>query len=550
MVKNIVRKGFTALVAKQTNIFSAALFIIFTTIFSQILGVLKYRLLVSIFGDSAEAGIFLAAFRIPDFIFQVLVAAAFSSAFIPIFANYISHEKREEANKFASSLVLLSLGLYIGISLLVMIFAHPLVTLIAPGFGDQGLVLMANLTRVILLSQVFFILGTAATAILQSYQHFLIPGVASAMYNAGIIIGLFVFTPFFGIFGAAIGVLVGSFLFFLIQIPLLRRVGFQFTPFLDIGSGVKKVIKLMIPRSLMFLIIQLAGLANLFFASFVYPAERNYLIFELAQTLVAGPVILFGQSIAQASFPALALKSEDKEQFASIFVSSFNQIVYLTLPISALLVVLRVPVVRLFYGASRFDWQATVDTGLTVSVLSISIAAQALTFLIYRAFYAFKDTQTPFIVTIIAVLVNIVCSAIFILGYHLPIYYLALSFSVSSIFGMVALVYLIDKKIPLPKFIIVWSVAKISIASFVMGVALYIPIKLLDQLVFDTTRTINLIILTSIASAIGFAAYIFFTWLLDIREAYYVVAVIRKFGNRNKILKQVGELITGFKINP
>ena len=82
-----------------------------------------------------------------------------------------------------------------------------------------------------------------------------------------------------------------------------------------------------------------------------------------------------------------------------------------------------------------------------------------------------------------------------------------------------------------------------------MGIAVYVPIKLLDQLVFDTTRTINLLILTGIASSIGFVTYVFFTWLFDIKEAYYIIAVLKKFGNKDKILKQVDELISGTKLN-
>jgi len=83
-----------------------------------------------------------------------------------------------------------------------------------------------------------------------------------------------------------------------------------------------------------------------------------------------------------------------------------------------------------------------------------------------------------------------------------------------------------------------------------MGVALYIPIKLLDQLVFDTTRTINLLILTGIASVLGLTSYIFFTWLFDIKEAYYVIAVLKKFKHKDKILRQVEEMIEGPKLNP
>lgn len=550
MVSNIVKRGIGALTSRQTNIFTAASFIILTTILSQILGILKYRLLVSLFGASSNLGVFFAAFRIPDFVFQVVIAGALSASFIPIFTEYLSHGKKQEAFRFTSSLINIGLIFFTLVSVAIIVFSYQLCALIAPGFSKQELILMSNLMIIIQLSQVFFILGTIFTATLQSFQHFVIPGIASAFYNFGIILGLAIFSSFFGlgIYGATIGVLVGSILFCLVQLPALDVTGFRFSGVFDISAGIIKLARLMIPRSATLIIGQIAATANVFFASFI--SARSLVIFDLAQTLAAAPVFLLGQSIAQASFPALSLKSESKSEFSAIFTSSFNQIIYLTLPISAILIVLRIPIVRLFFGASKFDWMATVDTGLTLAYFAVSLTANALIPLLLRAFYAYKDSKTPLIITLFSVGFNIILSYILILQYHLPIYYLGLSFSLSSILGVIVMTAFLDRKFVLPKREIITSFLKIFISSVVMGAALYVPIKLLDQLVFDTTRTINLLILTGIASSFGLIAYIFFTWLFDIKEAYYVVRVLKKFKNRDLILKQVGELLEGSKLNP
>lgn len=550
MVTGIVKKGIGAIVSRQTNIFTAASFIILTTVFSQILGILKYRLLVTLFGASSDLGVFLAAFRIPDFIFQVIIAGALSSSFIPIFTEYLAKNKKKEAFDFASGLLTIGLIFFIFISAVVIVFSYQLSSLVAPGFSKDELTLMSNLMIIIQLSQVFFILGTVLTAMLQSFQHFVIPGLATAFYNFGIILGLIIFSYFFGfgIMGAAIGVLIGSFLFFIIQLPLLGLTGFKFSASFNLSSGILKLLRLMIPRSLTLLISQTAATANLFFASFI--SARSLVIFDLAQTLAMAPVLLLGQSIAQASFPALSLKTDNKKEFLSILISSFNQILYLTLPISALLIVLRIPLVRLFYGASRFDWEATVETGLTLAYFSIAITANALIALLSRAFYAFKDSKTPFVITLVTVMFNIFLSYTLILKNNLPIYYLAFSFSAASIIGVIIMTLMLNRKIDIPKFEMILSSSKIFISTIIMGVALYVPIKLLDQLVFDTTRTINLLILTGIASSAGIISYIFFTWLFDIKEAYYILAVLKKFGSKDKILKQVGELISGPKLNP
>ncbi len=544
-MKQLFQKGFGAFTSKQTNIFSAAFFIILTTILSQLLGLFKYRILVGFFGASNDLGVFFAAFRIPDFIFQVVIAGALSTSFIPVFAEFVSHGKKKEAYNFTSTLLTIGIIFYLAISIVIVLFSYQLCSMVAPGFTPQELRLMSQFMIIIQLAQIFFILGTVATAVLQSLQHFLIPGIATAFYNFGIILGLLFFVPFIGIYAATLGVFIGSFLFFLVQIPLLFHAGYFYKPSFDFSNGVMKVIHLMIPRSITLIITQLSITANVFFASFL--SARSLVIFDLAQTLVLAPVVLFGQSIAQASFPTLSQKKNDRKTFNSVFVSSFNQILYLTLPLSALFMVLRIPLIRLFFGASRFDWGATVDTGRTLAYFSVSIAAQSLIYLLARGFYAHKDTKTPLTITICSVLINIVLSYVFVLYLNLPIFFLAGAFSISNILACLLLFFLLDRKIGLPKNEIFLTTVKISVATLIMGVALYIPIKLLDQLVFDTTKTINLLLLTGIASGMGLITYIFFTWIFDITEARYIIEVVKKLRSAKLLLKEIGEILDGPK---
>ena len=541
MVRSFVKRGLSVIASKQTNIFSAAFFIILTTFISQVLGWLKYRLLASQFGASSEVGVFIASFRIPDFIFQVLIAGALTSAFIPVFSKFVEHHNEKEGYKFASTVASLGLVAYCVIAIPVIIFPYFFSSMIVPGYSHAEISLMANLTRVIMLAQIFFILGTIATGILQTFHRFLVAGVASALYNVGIILGIIFLAPSFGIYGVTIGALFGAFLFFFVQIPFVYRMGFKFIPRIRFDEDLKKLLKLMLPRSLTLLLTQISISASVYFTSFI--SARSLVIFDYAQTLMLAPVILFGQSIAQASFPALVVKRHDEKEFLSILVASFNQILYLTLPLSVLLIVLRIPIVRLFYGADRFDWQATLETGMTLAFFAVSIIAQALIYLLSRAFYAFKDAQTPFLITLISVIVNVFLSFIFIMVLHLPVFYLALSFSVANVVSIILLIIFINLRVKLPLVEIGLSVSKILVATLTMGFALYIPIKLLDQLVFDTTRTINLFILTGISSLAGLCSFLFFTWLLDIKEVYYIFAVIKKFSSRHKILKQLSELI-------
>jgi len=156
MVTSLVKKGIGAFVSRQTNIFTAASFIILTTVFSQILGILKYRLLVSLFGASSDLGVFFAAFRIPDFVFQVVVAGALSASFIPIFTEFLANNKKKEAYEFTSALITIGIIFFIFISAIIIVFSYQLSGMIAPGFSKNELRLMANLMIIIQLSQVFF----------------------------------------------------------------------------------------------------------------------------------------------------------------------------------------------------------------------------------------------------------------------------------------------------------------------------------------------------------------------------------------------------------
>lgn len=547
MVKDLVKRSIGAITSKQTSIFSAAFFIVLTSAVGQLLGFFKYRLLATIYGASPDLGVYFAAFKIPDFIFQVFIASALTSAFIPVFTDFLGERATTRANRFVSSLMTIAAGFYIIVALCIAIFALPISHLLAPGFSQSELSLLANLTRIILFSQLFFILGTVATGMLQSLEHFILAGLAPAVYNAGIIIGVVALSPIFGIYGAVFGVLLGSLFFFVIQLPLLLKAGYRFFVYLRIDAGTRKVLRLMGPRSLTALVVQTTTLANVFFISFI--STRSLVFFEFASTLMMAPVLLFGQSIAQASFPALAKKANNPKEFLEILVPSFNQILYLTLPISVLFIVLRIPIVRLVFGVDRFDWEATVLTGMTLACFAVSITAQSVIYLLSRAFFAMKDTKTPFVITIVSVVINIVLAFVFVVLLKREVYYVALAYSISTIISAVLMTIFLNKHISVPKIPIVVSVMKTLIATFIMGFSLYIPIKLLDQLVFDTTHTINLIILTGISSMLGLISFVFFTWLLEIQEAYYILAVVKKFSSRTPILKNIGEIIDGPKLN-
>jgi len=529
-----------------------------TVVLSQVLGLVRQRLLVSIFGASDTLGVYFASTKLPDFIFQLVIVGALSTAFIPIFNDLMGKGQKEDANRMASTLLLLVFIVFGSLSVVLFIFAPLFLSLlnIGSGFSAEQMQLMVNLMRVILLGQMFFLLATFFSTILQSYNHFFISGIAAALYNLGIIIGIVFLSSRFGIYAPAIGVIFGALIFVLVQLPTVRQIGFSFKPRLSLKTlGVLEVSRLMGPRILSILVLQLGTLITLSLISFLPSSGRNYVIYDFALTLSFAPTVLFGQTIAQAAFPVLSREKERLEDFRSTFITSFNQMLYLILPVSVLVLVLRIPIVRLVYGAARFDWDATVLTGRTLAFFSLSIFAQALSHLVYRAFYALHDSKTPFAVGSFSTIIMVVLSALFVLVWDsslrefatsyadklrlipVGVESIAFAYSIASVFNLIVLLLFLHRKIGIfSTKIFFLPQIKIVMATIFTAFAIYIPIKLLDQLVFDTTRTVNLILLTGISSFAGLSLYLFLTWLFDVKEASMFLLLFRKIGNWREIL--------------
>lgn len=516
---------------KQTSILSAATVIMLMVFTSRILGLFRDRMLASRFSPD-ELGVYFAAFRLPNLLFELLVMGAISAAFIPVFTEFLTEGKKETAWKLSSTVINLGLLLFAVLAIPIYIFSYQLCELLAPGFNKAQLLQMANFTRIMLLAQVFpLVIGNFLTGILQSFKHFLIPALAPVVYNVGIILGIIILSPKFGLYGPVFGVVLGALLFMLIQLPLVLSLGYRHRRgFSFKDQGVKEVGHLMLPRTFGLAVAQIDTTADLILATLL--GARMVTIFNFAQHLQQLPVGLFGATIAQAALPTLSeIKAKkDPEEFKQIFLASFHQILFLVMPFSVLLIVLRIPMVRLVFGASRFDWQATVLTGQTLAFFSLSLFAQSLIQLLARGFYALYDSKTPVVIGILSVFINTGLSIFFITILKLPVWGLAVSTSVASLFNFFLLLFFLDRKVGgFNRISLFWPGLKIFFASLVTGVFLYLPMRLLDQLVFDTTRTINLIALTGLASLVGLVVYLFLAWFLEINEVITFFNLARKF---------------------
>lgn len=500
-----------------------------TVVASKFLGLIRDRLLVHLFNPDHVA-IFFAAFRLPDLIFQVFIFGALSVAFIPVFTEYLEENGRAEALKLAHSVLNLSLLTLFSISILIFVFADPLTALIVPGFNPVQKMQVASLTRIILVGQIILTIGAFFIGILQSFQRFIVSSLAGLFYNLGIIIGIVFLSKDFGITGAAIGVVIGALLHLLIQLPLVWSLGFRFQYLkIFIHPGVKEIFKLMSIRTIGLAAEQVNETVGVVLASLVSTASVTYLTF--AQHLQVVPIGLFGATIAQAALPVLSSERARGriEEFKGTLLTTAHQIMFLALPAAAILIVLRVPSVRLVFGASQFDWPSTVLTGQTLAFLAVGLTAQSISLLFVRGFYALKDTRTPVIVSLVVVVLNIALSFYFIKILNLEVWSLGLANSVSAILSAALLFGALHKKAGgfyLPAVYVPFI--KMLMAATIMGMCLYIPIKLLDAVIFDTTRTFNLGLLTGLASIFALSIYILLVWFLQVKELKTYVELLKK----------------------
>lgn len=545
MFKKLFNNGLKVLSAKQTNVFSAAAFIFAAFLLSAFLGLVRTRILASFFGASRDLDIYFAAFRIPDILYQLLVMGALSSSFIPVFTKLLVDKNIEESNNFASICINISFLVFLVFDFLVLIFAESLCRVLTPGFSADNINLMASLTRIMVSAQIFFIIGNYLTGILQSFSHFLFPALASTFYNVGIILGTLLLTPKIGIYGPTFGVLLGTFLFFIIQVPISWKMGFRYRlNFNYKNPHFQKMFRIMIPRTLSLGVTQIEFSSDLFISSFLQAGR--YTIFNYGIVLMSLPIRLFAASIGQASLPTLSsLFSENKiKEFSDILKTSIRQIFFFVIPMTVLIVVLRVPFVRIAFGAKIFSWDATVLTGQVLAALSLGILGQSATQILLRAFYAVKNTKTPLYLSLISVFANVVCSLFFVFILKFNIVGLALSTSFSSfLLAILLYIYLVKNKIFINSHDMYRDATKMILSGLIMAVLTYLPMKILDRLVFDTTRTIGLIVLTGTVSLWGGFIYFLCAWIFNIEELKIFVAFLLRGGSWRKNLEKAPEIV-------
>lgn len=370
----------------------------FFFLIDKVLAFVRTGIISRLYSDSLPLlDTFNAANNLPDVLFALISGGALGMAFIPLLSEYLATRDGAAVWDLFSRVANVAFLATGSLAILISVFAKPIVDAqigIAPGFDPAQRVLLAELMRLNLIGTLIFSISGLVMASLQAHQHFIFPAMAPAMYNIGQILGAVFLVPTFGIYGLVYGVIIGAVLHLLIQVPMLLKFGFRWTPSLDLRhTGLLEALKLMAPRLLTMGAIQIIMLARDNLASrldqvgAVTSLTYGWMIMQVPETIL-------GTAIATAMLPALseyAARGKQVEFHASI-ERALRVLIALTLPIAAILSAGIHPLVRAVFG---FDAETSNLLTWTTRAYLLTLTGFTIHEIAARAFYARKEPQFP-----------------------------------------------------------------------------------------------------------------------------------------------------------
>lgn len=367
---------------------------------SQVLALVRDRLLAHQFGAGIELDVYYAAFRIPDLLYVLFASTLSVYVLIPFVASRIKGNDATEAQQLLSWIFSGFLIVYTTLALLMWIFAPYILPFLFKGMsshmGD-----LVSVMRILLLQPLFLGVSSLFGVVTQLGHRFVLYALSPLVYNVGIIFGIAVLYPLWGLNGLALGVVLGAFGHMIIQVPLIRQshLAMRFTT--DVSwKTLGMVLRISVPRALTLAMQQIVLLVLISFASSM--AVGSVAVFQFAYNLQSVPLAIIGASYSIAAFPFLAdLFAQNKmDAFRLHIVTALRHVTFWSVPAIGLLIVLRAHVVRVVLGSGEFNWTDTRLTSAILALLSISLLAQAINLLMVRAFYAGGKTKTPLVVTL------------------------------------------------------------------------------------------------------------------------------------------------------
>lgn len=509
-------------VAKAASIVMVAILV------SRILGFLRERAVAEVFGRTATTDVFFAAFALPDLMYQLLVGGALSSAFIPVFTQYLAKDEEQEAWHVASIFLNATFLILLLVMILGVIFTPSLAPLVGVGFTGEQKDLLVLLMRVTFPAVFFTALAGLCMGVLHSYQKFLTPALGPIIYNLGQILGAYFLGPIVGIMGMAVGTVLGAMGNFSIQFPeVWRRARKHYRPVLNFRHpGIRRMGELMLPAVLGLSISQVNVIVSQNLASTL--ETGSIVALRLANRLINFPLGIFAMGISTAVFPTLArlVARGERNEFIRTLSFGLRIVFFITIPSALGMAFLRVPIVRLLFESGEFTSADTAATAFALLFYVPGLFAQAALQVTTRGFYSLQDTRTPVKIGFVTVLVNLLLSLGFLNFTNLGAGGLALAYSLSSIFNVLLAFAILGRRLPgLLQGSLGITLLKSTAASLVMGISAAWTASMLGSRLGLAGKGAQLI-QTFGAIGVGVLVYLVLSLVLRMEETQFVFRLL------------------------
>jgi putative peptidoglycan lipid II flippase len=513
----------------------AAVLLAGSTLLSALLGILRERFLNRAYYDTYPTGIdaYTVAFTLPDFMFIILVSGALSVTFIPVFNQRLAKGNKRSAWELSTSLINFMALITLSASILIIIFAEPIVQyIVAPGLDEASRALAVSMMRVIAVNPFLFAIATVIASMQQAIGRFTFFALAPTIYNVGIIIGTLFFTQGIsigswhifdgGIMGVALGVVLGSIMQLLVSTIGLFGLGFDYRfKIYWKNKGFRKVLSLLPARSLDQGMDYVVSIAETNLASRL--ASGTIRAYNQALTLHLMPINLIGVAISTAAFPSLTerLGEGRVDLFIKELRNAIRVITWIILPVATIAFFARGYIVN-FIKEGGDPLMANLLGALVVAILFRSIYHIAA-----RSFYAQQDTKTPLYVSIFAIALNVILAIWFTMTLDWGPYGLAWAQSIVAMVEVIILFVIMSRQLPeLFNVQFTHAIGRMFGATALMAILTYILVQIfqlqtVDQKFLETFPKFIVIVAVSLGS------YVWFSQLLKLSEAKPVIKRVK-----------------------
>ncbi len=414
----MVKRMFNFVYREVRGLHQAAYVLALFAVGSQVLAIVRDRLLAHTFGAGPELDLYYAAFRIPDLLFVLFASVLSVYVLLPYVAREDEVEGETSGKEVLSQVFTIFLVVYTIASLVIALTAPLYLHILFPGFNEH-FDTITLLTQILLLQPFLLGLSSLCGVVTQMSHRFVLYAISPLLYNIGIIAGIALLYPMFGLVGLVLGVVLGALGHLLVQVPFMLRSTHRFGLIFTFNwKLIGNIIGSAIPRALTLSVNQIVLL--IFVGMATVMAAGSVSVFQFAYNLQSVPLAIIGMSYSVAAFPTLSslYAKQDKHGFNLQLLTAFRHIIFWSMPIIALVIVLRAQIVRVLLGSGEFDW---ADTRLTAAVLAVfvfSLVAQAILLLLTRAFYACGRVMIPLIIALCSGTLSVVLAFVFLSSYE------------------------------------------------------------------------------------------------------------------------------------